>query len=335
MGSTTSSPGSASNNDMMLLFGDKANRNGILGELPRNEACGWNAIPAVKVSHQPKSLHISNGHKAGENSNSEWPHHRPPPGTALSKPHIPIKVGRKPSSVLGVSMHCPKPHNNSISNRNGMSEREIPESTAAVEKPETPPPASSSWLELLSLGYLGGPSETDSTVMATKFQADFSPPQVDSWNKLASARAVAMVVDNVIDLTLNMAIVLNCEFSKKTFDLSPSIPDDQFDIMLSLAVAEISAELGSSSFVERDSVTWVSAIFSALDLPEGLARQHERNRKNIAPFKLAVGKTSSEKLDSLSRHSPVGDKKQRVTLHSISKFPIDVTLECYEYQSFH
>lgn len=251
-----------------LLFGNtKGPENDILGDYPSENS--------VQLASS------STGVKSNRETFQQKSHKHAPPGMPVTGSHV-SKLKGKASTVISVSLECPETHTISTINERGImhSVMTTTSTSAQISSSSGTPVSESSWLGVLSMGYLGTSAEPGPELKREKYNNTFCPPSVGSWNNLASVRAAVLVEDSIVDLTIEMAINLSAELMLGTFDFSQSLPENQFGVMLSLAVAEIFAEVGSSFSVENDTVAWIKAILNFVDSPEGFTLNQDNLEKD-------------------------------------------------------
>lgn len=239
--------------DYRLLFGNGS------ADISAGQNTGANDATASNLIHKRAAA-------------SHRSHRHPPPGTSVAGSHISKGKG-KASTVINVSMSCPEPQK--VSKLTKRKEHST-SSNSINESRKQGSSSESSWLGVLSMGYFGTVAEQDPGDDRANLSSTFCPAPTSSWNKLACTRSVAAIEDFLVDLTVDIAVCLAVKAINGKFDLSHSLPDDQFSMLLSLVVAEVSADIGSSFSIEQDTSTWIRAIQGFIDLP----KRNKVNSKN-------------------------------------------------------
>lgn len=321
---------SKSSGDLTLLFGGTDKDSGLLGQFPATTT-NADAPPSLASISSSSSGSSSSIKGIIHKKDMRLPHTHSPPGMSVAGSHLGKSRG-KPSSVINVSLACPDTFTSSQNNSDGSRRRVSTAHTASAviekksEAKAAAPPSESSWLGVLSMGYLGTVAEVEPEVKGEKYRETFCPPSTDAWNKLASARAAAMIEDSIVDLTVDMAVSITCEILKGKFNVPSSMPHDQISILLSMAVAEVFAEIGSSFSVGKDTVSWTRAIQSHLDLPAGFKdKSSARGRLDatgcpLTVLKYPAGMSPTAKISEASNgmDSLVIGRRSKASLHSLS-----------------
>ena len=323
--------------DMTLLFGAKDGKSsGLLGPFPANK--DKTETPRIAPSQMdndfPNSadIHREDGLNGKLLSSSdskhrkqEWPHNHPPPGTSVAGSHLAKSKG-KPSTIISISMVCPESQSNSRIGANGENQKvtsttnSLSGDTAATTSDE------SSWLGVLSMGYLGTASGAVPEDRGTKYIDNFCGPSTTAWNRLASIRAMSIMEEDIIDLVITMAVNITCEIIKGKFNVPSSMPENQLGILLSLAVAEVFADTGSSFSVENDTVGWTRAIQQTLDLPPGFKSAETDDMLDragvLSPCPVVLRNNVGMQVNPASENiSPTAKKTGSYTsLHSLSMY---------------
>ena len=310
--------------DYSLLFGSETKGPGLMGDFPAASLSPRSAAGSV-------SPHADSASK--RDTIGRWPHNHAPPGTSVAGSHL-AKSRGKPSTVISVSMGCPEfKHQSRVSTDGSRHSTSTTNSVNAVVSnavKDIAESTESSWLGVLSMGYLGTAAEPETCDKAAKYSSTFCPPVPSAWNKLASAQAAALVEDSIVDLTVDMAVSISFELIKGKFDIPTNLPEDQFGILLSLAVAEVFAEVGSSFSVENDTISWTRAIQAFIDVPEGFKAKTAVDcleRVGVvmpcpSVLKKQASLSSNSSAESLTVGIPNKKGKSYSSLHSMSKFVI-------------
>lgn len=315
------------NSDYNMLFGSETKGPGLMGDFPTA------ATSSPRSGAGSASPHTDSASK--RDTLGRWPHNHAPPGTSVAGSHL-AKSRGKPSTVISVSMGCPEVKHESRVSPDGSRHSTSTSSSvnAVISNPnkDTAESTESSWLGVLSMGYLGTAADPEPCDKAVKYSSTFCPPVPSAWNKLASVRAAARVEDDIVDLTVDMAVSISFELIKGKFNIPTNLPEDQFGILLSLAVAEVFAEVGSSFSVENDTISWTRAIQSFIDVPEGFKARSAVNSLErvgvITPcpsvLKKQASLSSNSSAESLTVGVPSKKGKSYSSLHSMSKFCADL-----------